>query len=240
MASLPTRVVDALKDATSVVNCRMSWLHQFEMTHRECLQLVAPPEHIDLLISATEWANVNTYESSMEVKIPATVDGVDHPEISLTMRTHAGQEPPIRPRAPRWRAAPPEVQLKAIKFAEHQLAVDRLTSLTKHIIEWMEDKCETGQQVRYLWPSIMHLCKLSGSEHVQRWVDKFGAYRAVKSAPHVPLYMRKAIQQTSELLTKAALLDEIKAPEEGEVAVCLVSRYTFWADEECTILLTRD
>lgn len=243
---LPDRVVTDLKDRVSTMTYRMQALHgEFPMTHRECLELVAPPQHIEFLMSATEWADVSSHENEMSVTVPYEIDGVFHPMVDLKMRTHAGKEPPLRPRLPRWHAVDDRLQKMVITWVDHRLATTRMAAAVEWVIEELALRCDSGQQVRYLWPAIMHLCKLSESEHTLRWVDKNGAYRAVKSTPHIGPHLRKALHATSEWLTKASLIDTIEEPRMGQVGITMSQRYDFYvvpkdADGESPVMLTRE
>jgi hypothetical protein len=218
MASLPEKVFEDLKNRTqSVMMWRMLQLAHFDLTHRECLQLIAPPQHIDILFSVSDIADVQSSQDWMTVDVPYELDGVRNPSMLLYMRTHEGIEPPLRPRKIKWHGKQPEIEKKVTTWLEQRLIHGRLSATTKYVLGELQKLCDTGHQIRYLWPAIMHLTVKSESDHTGRWVDKYGAYRAVKSAPSISPELRKAMQDTSTWLTQASLLAEVPEAKVGQV-----------------------
>ena len=73
--------LDALKE-------RMINLIPFDMTHLECLDLVADPEHIPILRDASKYASITAAVEWMALGVPHTIDGVSGCRVSRQMRTH--------------------------------------------------------------------------------------------------------------------------------------------------------
>jgi hypothetical protein len=56
----------------------------------------------------------------------------------------------------------------------------------------------------------MHLVAAKDDDHVTRWRERWGHYRAVKNAPHLPPGIRKAMTETSTWLAQAVLIADIQ------------------------------
>lgn len=220
-------VVTHLKGAADIFGWRMMQLQPFHMTHDECLHLVAPSFHHELLKMAASVADLRAGVGDMPVGIPRIIDGVDTPYIDLRMRTHEGNEPPLRPRAPLWQACKPEIQQKVIDWATHHLVTGRKTETVKWVLDWLVEKCDTGAQVRYLWPAVLHLASVSDDEAVVKWTEKYGPRTTPRSLPRVSPEMRKLLGDTSEWCAQAVLLSEIKQVEQHEVVISRNTVYPF-------------
>jgi hypothetical protein len=219
MASLPDKVLADLMSRSEIMMHRMLQLAHFDMTHRECLQLIAPPEHIDILSSVSDIADVASSQQWMRVEVPYVLDGVPKPSVLLYMRTHEGVEPPLRPRVAKWHGQQPDIERKITAWLEQRYVNGRLCRTVKYVLGELQTLCDTGHQIRYLWPAIMHLTVGTDNDHTRRWVNKYGAYRAVKNAPAIPPELRKAMQDTATWLTQAALLAEVPPAKIGQVQI---------------------
>ena len=205
-------------------------LKPFSMTHEECLRLVAPRHHVDLLLEASKIANA-CGGRRMELTVPAVVDGSPlEPEITFTLTSHAYKDPPLVPSHPSWQAdAPREVADRVVSWLLNRYEVGRKFGMAKHVLFELNRLCTHGSQLTYLMPTVSHLCKRGQSTRMDTWLDRFGAYKPVKNAPALSLPLRKATGDAAALLTTLSLLgDDIPEPEVGEVAIRVtVPRFTF-------------
>lgn len=207
-------------------------LKPFSMTHEECLRLVAPAQHVELLLEASKIAS---YWASSEAKVKATVPVfVDEypsmPEVTFTLTTGNYKDPPLAPRNPMWQAdAPRESVERVVEWLENRYAVGRRFGMVKHVLFELNRLCTHGSQLTYLMPTVSHLCVRGKSSRMDTWLDRFGAYKPVKNAPALSLALRKATGDAAALLTTLSLLeDDIPEPEVGEVAIKVtVPRFTF-------------
>lgn len=236
--AIPDKVVTQLRSQVEVMLYRHLQLHPFDMTHDECLRLIAPSEHIEILKSVAQYADVSSHNDWVNLTVPYEIDGRDHPQVTMMMRTHEGVEPPLRPRAPVWRGfAPHHIQNKVINWMTHRLYHGRMASTSLYVLDTINNICDKGEQVRYLWPAVMHLFTSEQNEHAQRWRDKFGHYKGVKNTPGIEPALRKAMIETSTWLTQASLIADIPAQETGPVRIDLVRFDSFYFDGK--VLLTR-
>jgi hypothetical protein len=238
------KVVGELKTRAAVFGWRMKQLQPFHMTHQECLDLVCPSHYHEILWNAARVADIEGDITDMTITIPHEIDGVSHPKFDLMMRTHEGREPPLRPRGPAWLSCDPAIHNKVIAWATHSLVVNRQAATVKWVVEHLQEICDTGHQIRYLWPAVLHLCAGSANEDVHKWVDKYGQRIAPRSMPKITPQVRKILGDTSEWCAQAVLLSEIPAIQQHEVVISERERYSFELDidgiEPSTVVLTRD
>jgi hypothetical protein len=185
------------------------------MTHEECIGLVAEPEHVHILCNAAKYADVSATEAYMRVRVPGPFMGVRpaapriNQSVYLHMRTHAGKNPPLRPLTPTWQGADKPGADKLIAWIDKQLALSLRFAVANHVLDFLYHNCDSGSQVRYLWPVCMHL--VSGCEEGSRedvWAKKFAEYKPQKHLPVVPPATRMAIRDSSALITSAVRIGE--------------------------------
>lgn len=205
-------------------------LKPFSMTHEECLRLVAPAQHVELLLEASKIAN--TWGGrEMKVTVPAFVGECSSmPEVTFTLAPCHYKDPPIAPAHPSWQGdAPREVADRVVSWIFNRYDVGRRFGMAKHVLFELNRLCTHGSQLTYLMPTVSHLCVRGKSSRMDTWLDRFGAYKPVKNAPALSLALRKATGDAAALLTTLSLLgDDIPEPEVGEVAIKVtVPRFTF-------------
>lgn len=233
-------VVEALRSRAGTFGWRMMQLQPFDVTHQQFLDLVCPKHHHQLLWEAAAVANIATSEDDIPLVIPRTIDGIHNPKFDFKMRTHEGNEPPLRPRDPTWRSCDPIVQEKVVAWVEHYLVTTRMTSTVRWLVEYLTEICDTGYQMRYLWPAILHLCAGTAKSEVHAWVDKFGVRTVPRNLPSLSPAFRKLLGETSEWCAKAVLLEEIQAAQYGQVFPSRNCGYEFTLSlDEHKIVLSR-
>lgn len=201
----------------------------FQMTHQECMQLVAPAQHIDILTKAAEFANIHAAEDWMEVYVPATIDGETNSTVMLMMRTHAEQTPPLMPRNPQWQ--PEQAGYKVIEWLTKRYEIGRRFGTARAVLYKLNSECDSGQQLRYMWPAVLHLCKPGTNERMDKWMDRYAAYRPCRFVPAVSRELKVAIQDSGALLTSMALIGEdVPMPLQGFVDISEGLMPTFWLD----------
>lgn len=196
-------------------------LKPFSMTHEECLSLVAPRHHVDLLLEVSKIANI-WGSREMTVTVPALVDECPfEPKVTLTMATHNYKDAPIAPSHPSWQVdAPREVSDRVVSWLSNRYEIGRRFGMAAYVLRELNRLCSHGSQLTYLMPTVSHLCKRGQLPRMDTWLDRFGAYKPVKNAPALSLPLRKATGDAAALLTTLSLLgDDIPEPEVGEVAI---------------------
>lgn len=225
MAAIHQDVVEHMEKQIAVMRDRMLALHPFSMTHEECLELVAPPEHHTILRDALSIAMVRSSADWMAVTAPG------NGEVFLQMRTHGQKEPPLVPRSPRWH--PCEPGERVIQWVQKRIEIGRQFAIARWVLQELADKCETGAQVRYLWPSVLLLCGgvCEGSivaDRVNRWKERNAAFKPQRSLPALSQGLKEDIRTTGAVLTAASMIDEIDTESDSETLIHLnAGDYTF-------------
>jgi hypothetical protein len=218
-------VLEAMADRLDAYKIRMVDLIPFDLTHYECIRLIAPSDHIPILTEASKYADIKSHEQWFSVHIPAFIDGEGHVKVDLLMRTHAQKEPPLRPRTPFWQVGLGGQDCtiageKVIAWTTKRLELGRRFGIARWTLYELAKMCDTGTQMRYLWPVVMHLCHPRHSPRMDAWADKHAMYKPVRYAPAVSPLLKKAIQDSSALLTSAVLMGEnIEPIPPGEVQI---------------------
>lgn len=218
--AIRSQVQSTMKQRADAFGLRMLQLQPFDMSHDECLHLLAPTYHHEILKTAATVAELSPASHAyITVRVPYTLDGVENPTFDLTMRTHAGKEPPLRPRSPTWQPCDLAIQKKVTDWGEHYLRTMRMTATVRWIVERLSEICDTGHQVRYVWPAILHLCSDTSCEDTRKWAQKYAARTVPRAVPQITPAFRKILMDASEWCAQAVLLSEIKGQEHGEVTI---------------------
>lgn len=236
MTAIPTVVKDAFTQNINVLLWRMLQLNEFDMTHDECLALSAPAAHVSILKDAAKYALVSVQETSFELQVPYTLDGISRPKISMNMRTHEGVDPPLPPRHPAWQPGHPAIEQKVTKWVAHRLYHGRMSATTKRIVHYLADLCDKGEQVRFLFPAIMLIASVHQptrdgkvGDAVDRWRGKYAAYRGVKSTPATEPRLKPILREAAMWCTQASMLHEIgqAMPSYCNISLHDVNNYQF-------------
>ncbi|MGE0677820.1 hypothetical protein [Pseudolabrys sp.] len=81
---------------------------------------------------------------------------------------------------------------------------------SKKLLEMLDRKCSTPQQVRYLWPAVQSLCF---GEDLENLKARIGVHKAPRTPVSVPPEIRELCRYTSGIITAASIL-----PDEPPVA----------------------
>lgn len=221
MPAIHDKVVEDLCARVQTMLTRHMCLAHFHMTHRECLETIARPDHIDALMSLADVAKVPVYAEWVQVATPFELDGTENLRVQFYMRTHESKLPPLLPRFASWRYPGTSITARVADWMNTRLVNGRLAATTQEIIKHLSHSCDSGQQIRYMYPAILHLAALSDHDRTKAWVAKFGAHKAVKSTPPVEPFWRKAMIETSTWLTQASLLDEVTGDDSSPTCIAL-------------------
>jgi hypothetical protein len=222
MLAIPDRVFEAMDRNISNLFARQVGLLPFGMTHVECLQLVAPKEHHEVLTTAAKYANVKSSQDYMLLNIPAEVDGETGQQVFLMMRIPPEIEPPLCPRDPQWQ--PQQTGEKVIEYLSARYALGRKFGLVRHVLYELNRICDNGTQVRNILPGVLHLCELTDNlnfpEKVEAWAAKHAAFKPCKTLPALTPALKAAVREASAVLAVASLLGS-DVPEEcmGQVVI---------------------
>jgi hypothetical protein len=202
----------------------------FDMTHEECIRLVAPPEHVDILTKAAEFADLKSSENWMQLSVPSEIDGVEAgcAQVLLQMRTHAQKSPPLVPRTPFWQVKASAAGDKVISWMCKRFEIGRRFGTVAHVLHRLNMDCENGHQLRYMFPALLHLCKAGADPKMDKWMEKHAAYKPCRHTPAVSPDLKRAIQDSGALLTSCSLMgDDVPSQLPGFVAISETSMQGF-------------
>lgn len=224
MPAMHDEVLHHMYDILEAKCSLMLRLKPFSMTHEEVLSLLAPEEDVELLLRASKIAEVYGSMEWMTLEAPVFVDGEGAAGVSFRMRTHNFKRPPLRPVHLNWQLPrhPERAELaeRVTDWLYNRYVVGRKFGMAKYVLRELNKVCTHGSQLTYLMPTISHLCRRGLSPRMDTWLDRFGAFKAIKNAPALSLPLRKATGDAAALLTSLALLgDDIPEPELGEVEI---------------------
>lgn len=206
-------MLERLKYKCEIMVCSIPPLN---MTHEECLELIAPAEHIDILTKAAKYASTTASAAWMTVEVPGDIDGQTGQQVRLSMLAYGEKTPPLPPRYPQWQ--PGKSGHKIIAWLNKRYEIGRRFGTAKYVINYLAAKCETSAQVRYMFPSILTLCRAEADPRMAKWVARHAEHRPCKHTPPVPAHIKAAIQDASALLTSSVLIgDDVPAPDWGYV-----------------------
>lgn len=224
VTAMHSDVLIEMSKRIEVYKNRMVDLIPFEMTHQECIRLIAPSEHISMLIEAAKVADIKMSEDWMMLMVPGTIDGEVSCAVQLFMRTHGQKEPPLRPRTPFWQTPVDRAMSvageKIIAWLTKRFELGRRFGTALHVLNQLDSICESGTQMRYLFPAVLQLCTVGKNIRMDRWMEKHAVYKPVRYAPVVSPQLKGAIQDASAVLTSAVLMgDDVQGIEQGEVLI---------------------
>jgi hypothetical protein len=82
-----------------------------------------------------------------------------------------------------------------------------------------------------MFPAVMHLCRPGVETRMDKWMEKFAAYKPCRHVPAVSPHLKQAIQDAGALLTSAVLLgDDVPKVDHEFVSICEASMPPFSLD----------
>lgn len=234
MPAMHYDVLHHMRERIEMKRDLMLRLVPFDLTHDECIHLVAPHEHVPILIGAAQYADITTAQDWMAVTVPHIVDGEPDPRVMLKMCTHGDKEPPLRPRNPSWQhlLSTQKASDKVIQWVAKRLELGRRFGTVDYVLQQLNSICDNGTQLRYMFPPVLHLIRQGVNPRADRWAAKHAEYKPCRHTPAVSPQLKRAIQDASALLTSAVLMgSDVPALVPGEVEIDMWDMPTFIVDD---------
>lgn len=178
------------------------------ITYRELLQLIAPEDHIELLMTARKVADIGRYVA----RTTNTRVYLRHRNynIGVTFEFN-GDEQPVMPRVPIWldhfpcnRDLVMELGACGREFADIAIDWDEVSS----VFNYLNHTCSNPAQVRYLWPAIGGI--LSMREELAGWRSQLSQHVLPKSLPTLPVKVRQLCRKTAATVAVALMLPPLE------------------------------
>jgi hypothetical protein len=246
--------MDVMKENIETAGRKMRTISSCALTHREAIELIAPPEHVETLFAAADIADVPSRDSTA-VEIPFDLDDVARPSVTFLFRAALGKRNPLLPRYRDWYSFGCEdVAQRVLKHIEYLLVCARMERTCAFVLDELNENCRDGFQIRALWPVVQLLCDegqytskdyRAGYQLAANWRERHAVVKRHQSMPRVDPAFRKVLQETAAWVTQSRLLEpdahQKDAPEpeaEPRVSRCYDFNCTNMAGD-ASMLLTR-
>lgn len=138
------------------------------VTYEELLRLIAPEDHIDVLMRARQIGDIGSYVGN------ETTDRLicRHRGTNIGVRFEVnGPNAPIIPRRCLWLDHFPcnrDLVAALVASAKEHADVSIDWGYVKMVFKYLNQECDTPQQLRYIWPSVLGLMSLNDDLGVVR------------------------------------------------------------------------
>lgn len=192
--SLRTRVLRTLKVPT--------------ITYRELLQLIAPEEHIEVLMNARKIGNIGRYAASdTNTKI-----FLSHRNRNVGVKFDVnGEDGPVMPRVMLWLDHFPcnrDLVMELSSCGKQYADIDIDWDEVLQVFNYLNNVCKNPAQVRYLWPAIGGL--LSMRKELAGWRSQLAQHVLPKSLPTLPVEVRQMCRRTAATVAMALMLPSLE------------------------------
>jgi len=208
-----------LRENITTLKQRMGRLNRLSFTHDEFLALFAPVEDHDILKRAAEVANVTASGGSALCMFKH--HGVTGEAVQMMFVVSADGAPLMPRNTTVLRNAPKELVDRLVTWANREIEVAMQFSRAENLIYWLNNHCDTKDQVRFIWPTILALCSVR--EGTVQLADKIREFKPARKLPTLPMEVRAACRETAGTIATALLLDPNEEPWSVPVYVKLTS-----------------
>jgi hypothetical protein len=175
--------------------------------------MLARPEHRDMLKRTPKVAAINAYYSSPTIDVIWPSD----PPVKLTVCTSSGDV--FLPKKPSLQKdADPEAVEQITHWVNHTVSTGRDFGRAAFVLSELNNLCSTKTQMRYLFPSVVPLCRMN--EEMAKVALAIGPFRVPKNLPPVPFGLREAAKLAAATVTAAMLLEPAKAEKSKSITLC--------------------
>jgi hypothetical protein len=188
------------------------------ITPLQLLNLLAPKEHRPILEIAPKVGMFHSYYtySTPYLSWPGVErnGSENEPQISFTV---AGGEI-LLPRAPTLQAdAPRELVEEITQWVNFQLGAAKDFGRVIDVVTRLESICTSKSQLRYVWPPIVSLCKVS--EDTKQLAEEMAELKTPKNPPSLNSELREACRQAATTVTSAMFFEEPEQPKAVQVTI---------------------
>jgi hypothetical protein len=208
-----------MKNNVETLHRRFKPLNRISFSHDEFLALFAPPEHWEILKTASEVAAINAtggYHGGV-VRHHSVMGGS-----ASIMFIVAASGAPLMPRnlvvLPQ---APSALVERLSVWVNREIEVAMEFARVNALVNWLDANCATKDQMRFLWPPIVSLCMVQ--EYTTALGERLREFKTPSSLPSMPAEVKAACRSTSATVTTAMMLDETPAPFSAPVTVTLAA-----------------
>lgn len=179
----------------------------------QAVNLLARPEHRDMLNKVGKIAAVHTYYSPPAVELMWPTE----PPVKITFCCSDASCSYLPKKPALQKDADPEIVALVTQWVTHTVNVARDFGRVCFVLDRLNELCGTKVQFRYLFPSIVPLCRMN--EEMTKVAEAIGPFRVPKNLPPVPIGLRDAARLAAATITSAMLLEPATGEKQKTVQI---------------------
>lgn len=221
MLKVKPAIYTKLTDRVGTLFERMKAAHEIAFTKQEVVELIYPVEQREIMLRAGEWLETGYSYFPRSV----TVECSDPAGLLYVSYTNDKGAPLPSKNCALQRDVPPELQARFDQWLSEYVEVSRAFGLVDKVFEKLWEKCDTPEQLRYMWPAVLTLCSVKEDERLKQFGEGLREFRPPRKMPFLSPEMREACRETAATVTAAALLPaDIAIDKLGDVRLSFSRR----------------
>lgn len=176
------------------------------LTSAELVSLFAPLEHRDMLRETPRISSSVSYRYREELKVKLGNLGLV--EFELINRDD-GDGSALMPKNPAVQPdADPEKIAQITQWVTWRRDVGYQFGRVKGLLNRLDSYCKSPRQVRYVWPSVLALARMSSEDAMKDLANELEDFREPRNMPPISAEMREVCRKASTTVAGALLLEE--------------------------------
>ncbi len=215
MSALTIAAFEAINSSINVLYRRMLDTHIANFTYDDILELFAPVEDHEILKRAPMLMLHSSYMPlSMAMKF-----GSDGGQGTLVVDFKADNDSrPFFPKYPHLQpTARPDLVDRLTEWVNTRYKIGLDFGRALVVVNMLDEECKSPAQIRYVWPSIAPLCRMS--DKTADLALRIEEFRAVKTPPQLSIGLRNACRKSAGALTMAMMLAPDFSPPPAPVSL---------------------
>jgi hypothetical protein len=103
-----------------------------------------------------------------------------------------------------------------IAWLEKRLELGERFGMAHRLLVELDNKCDSGAQLRAMMPAVMHLVTnrvANAFDRTNAWAEKHAVFKPQKHMPHISVEARTAVRDAGALITSCVLIGPDAKPE---------------------------
>jgi hypothetical protein len=218
MTALPQQHGYVIDQTIHGLGQKWSSFHNIGFSHDEFLELFVSREHADMLKTVADIAHVGNspggwlHAEFAHSRLTAAL-GVEKANLMFGVNPVKDYAPLLPRNNVVLESAPPEVLDRLADWVIERAEIGFNISRARLVYNWLNTKCKTANEMRFLWPSIVALCSLD--ERTQEYGAKLRDVKPPKAVAFLPPEVKEGCRKAAGTIASAMLLGEpppFKAP----------------------------
>jgi hypothetical protein len=198
-----------LKLAIEELHIRMQQTNMLEMSHQELLDMFVPKGDHEVLLKIRYMTTENFVHDTFNFKYSwsgVSLEPYAYVDLRFAMHDTATRKHPALPKHRSWTGNNPEAEAKIDNWLQRRFTLGVDYSRVNRVLEILNERCSSPQQIKFLWPSIMSLCKMR--DDTRQLASAMEAARTPHTIPALSPELRQACRKTAGAIAVANLLGE--------------------------------